>query len=51
MKVSFDGSQAELVVAGTGIVGLCFNRQGEMIVATGDSVYSLPLEIYGTLLD
>ena len=51
VKVSFDGSQAELVVAGTGIVGLCFNRQGEMIVATGDSVYSLPLEIYGTLLD
>jgi len=51
VKISFDGSDAELVVAGMGVVGLCFTRQGEMIVATNDSIYSLPLEIYGTLLD
>jgi hypothetical protein len=32
-------------------VGLCFTRQGEMIVATGDSVYSLPCGIEGTVLE
>lgn len=51
VKISFDGSKAELIVAGMAIVGLCFNRQGDMIVATSDSIYKLPLEIYGTLLD
>jgi hypothetical protein len=32
------------------VVGLCFNREGEMIVATGESVYSLPVGIRGLLL-
>ncbi len=49
-RISADGSSAETVVAGGNIVGLCFSRQGEMIVATRDTAYSLPLGIYGTLL-
>lgn len=51
VKLSENGKQAELFVAGMSIVGLCFNRKGEMIIATNNSVYSLPTEIYGTLLD
>ncbi|MGI8494275.1 MAG: gluconolaconase [Pyrinomonadaceae bacterium] len=43
--------EAELFVAGMNVIGLCFNRKGEMIIATSDSVYSLPLEIYGTILN
>lgn len=37
-------------IAGNSVVGLCFTRNGEMIVATGDAAYSLNLGIYGTLL-
>jgi len=51
VKVAAGGQGAETVVAGMNLVGLCFSRQGEMIVATNDAVYSLPLGIYGTLLD
>ncbi len=50
VKVDPDGENAELFVAGMNAVGICFTRSGEMIVATNDSVFSLPLEIYGTLL-
>ena len=32
----------ELVVAGAGLVGVAFARNGEMVVASSDSVYSLP---------
>jgi len=32
------------------MVGLCFTRNGEMVVATSDAVFSLNLGIYGTLL-
>jgi len=39
-----------LGVAGNNIVGLCFTRKGEMIVATNDSVYSIDCGIEGTLL-
>jgi sugar lactone lactonase YvrE len=42
---------AEIFVAGMNVIGLCFTRKGEMIVATSEAVYSLPLGIYGTLLD
>lgn len=45
------GRGAEMFVAGRNIVGLCFTRAGDMIVATNDSAYSLPLGIYGTLLE
>ncbi len=40
----------EHFVAGNNVVGLCFTRNGEMIVATNDSAYSMNLGIYGTLL-
>ncbi|MGI8555131.1 MAG: gluconolaconase [Pyrinomonadaceae bacterium] len=42
---------AEIFVAGMNVVGLCFTKKGEMIVATNEAVYSLPLDIQGTLLD
>jgi len=50
IKISPDGERGEIFVAGNNVVGLCFTRQGEMIVATSEAVFSLPLEIYGTLL-
>lgn len=42
---------AELFAAGMNVIGLCFNRKGEMIVATNEAVFNLPVGIYGTLLD
>ena len=50
VKISPDGGKAELNVAGMNLVGVAFGPQGEMIVATNDAVYSLPLGIYGRLL-
>jgi hypothetical protein len=40
-----------MFVAGRNIIGLCFTRAGDMVVATGNAAYSLPLGIYGTLLE
>ena len=51
VKISPDGQNAEMFLAGMNIVGLCFTRFGEMVVATSEAVYSLPLGIYGNLLD
>ena len=50
--VKIDAESREIVpfVSGGNIVGLCFTRNGEMVVATSDAVYSLNLGIYGTLL-
>lgn len=50
VRISNDGASCEHFVAGNNIVGLCFTRKGEMIVSTGESVYSIPCEIEGTLL-
>lgn len=50
VRISSDGSSAEHFVAGNNVVGLCFTRKGEMVVATNDSVYSIPCGIEGTLL-
>jgi hypothetical protein len=33
------------------VVGLCFTRNGNMIIATNEAVFSLPVGIQGTLLD
>lgn len=49
-RIAPGGNTCEHFVAGGNIVGLCFTRKGEMIVATGDSIYSLPCGIEGTLL-
>lgn len=51
VRISPDAAQAEIVVAGMNLVGLAFSAKGEMIVATNDAVYSLPLGIHGTLVE
>jgi hypothetical protein len=51
VRISPDAAQAEIVVAGMNLVGLAFSAKGEMVVATNEAVYSLPLGIYGTLVD
>lgn len=51
VKITPNGTSAEIFVAGMNVVGLCFTRKGEMIIATNEAVYSLPLDIYGILLD
>jgi sugar lactone lactonase YvrE len=51
VRITPDGEKGEIFVAGNNVIGLCFTRQGEMIVATTEAVFSLPLGIYGTLLD
>jgi hypothetical protein len=50
VRISPDATEAEVVVAGMNLVGLAFSAKGEMIVATNEAVYSLPLGIHGTLL-
>ena len=49
--ISPDGLTAKIVVAGMNVIGLAFSSQGEMIVVTNESIYSLPLGIHGTLLE
>ena len=51
VRISPDGASAEIVVAGMNLVGLAFSAKGEMVVATNDAVYSLPLGIHGTLVE
>jgi sugar lactone lactonase YvrE len=50
VRISPGGEQAEIFVAGTNLVGLAFSSLGEMIVASNDAVYALPLGIQGTLV-
>jgi sugar lactone lactonase YvrE len=50
VRVAPGGVEAELSVAGTNVVGLAFSASGDMVVATNEAVYSLPLGIKGTLL-
>ena len=50
VRISPDGEDAELVVAGVNLIGLAFSAAGEMAVVSIDSVYSLPTQIKGTLL-
>lgn len=50
VRISPDGSDAKLVVAGVNLIGLAFSSAGEMAVVSIDSVYSLPAQIKGTLL-
>ena len=49
VKISADGRHAELVVAGMNMVGLSFGPEAQMVVATNEAVYSLPLGIQGLL--
>ena len=50
IKISPLGTTAEIFVAGMNVVGLCFTKRGEMIVATNEEIFSLPMNIQGTLL-
>lgn len=50
VRISTDKT-AEIFVAGMNVIGLCFTRKGEMIIATSEAAYSLPVGIFGTLLD
>src|SRR5919199_1009413 len=50
VRISPDGERAEMAVAGMNVIGLAFSATGDMVVATNEAVYSLPLGIYGTLL-
>ena len=50
VKISVDGDQGELFVAGTNVIGLCFGKEGEMFVATSDKLFMLPVGIEGTIL-
>jgi sugar lactone lactonase YvrE len=47
VRISADAKTADLVVAGMNVVGLAFGPAGEMVVATNEAVYSLPLGIHG----
>ena len=49
VRISPGGDEAELVVTGMNLVGLAFSHEAEMIVASNDSVYSVPVGIRGTL--
>ena len=50
VRISPNGKSAEHFVAGNNVVGLCFTRAGALIIATGDSVYSIVCGIEGKLL-
>ena len=50
VRISPDGREAKLVVAGMNLIGLAFSSAGEMAVVSIDSVHSLPTQIKGTLL-
>ena len=50
VRISPDGLDAKVVVAGMNLIGLAFSASGEMAVVSIDSVYSLPMQIKGTLL-
>src|SRR5438034_11235711 len=51
VRISPDGKDARIVVAGMNLVGLAFSPNRELVVATNEAVYSLPLGIYCILLD
>lgn len=50
VRITPDGAEARLAVAGMNVIGLAFSAAGDMIVATNEAVYSLQLGIQGLLL-
>jgi sugar lactone lactonase YvrE len=51
VRITPDGGEATMAVAGMNVIGLAFSSAGDMVVATNEAVYSLPLGIHGTLLN
>jgi sugar lactone lactonase YvrE len=49
VRISHNGSDAEIVVAAMNLVGLAFGPGGEMVVATNEAIYSLPRAAYDSL--
>ena len=49
VRIAPEAASVEQFVSGNNIVGLCFTRNGDMVVATNETVYSLPVGIRGTL--
>jgi sugar lactone lactonase YvrE len=47
VRITPDGRKAEIVVAGANLVGLAFDRQGDMIVVSTQRVYRVPMGIKG----
>lgn len=50
VRIAEGGEDIEMFAAGNNAVGLCFTREGDMIVATNEAVFELPVGIQGTLL-
>lgn len=50
VRITPDG-EASLFISGYDIIGLCFTKRGDVIAATDESLYSLPLNIRGLLLE
>ena len=50
VQISPDGSEAKMAVAGMNVIGLAFSATGDMVVATNEAVYRLPLGIRGKIL-
>ena len=50
VRITPEGNEAELVVAGMNLVGLAFGPSGDLAVTSIEAVFSLPLGIEGTLL-
>jgi sugar lactone lactonase YvrE len=50
VRISANGRDAKVVVAGVNLIGVAFSSAGERAVVSIDSVYSLPMQIKGTLL-
>lgn len=51
VKIDAETREPELLIGGNSFVGLCFDRKGNLLAATADSVYSLPIGASGILLD
>ena len=47
VRITPDGRKAEIVVTGANLVGLAFDRKGDMIVVSTQRVYRLPMAIKG----
>jgi hypothetical protein len=47
VRITPDGRQAEIVVAGATLVGLAFDEHGNMIVVSTQRVYRVPMGIKG----
>ena len=50
VRIAEGGKSAEIFAAVPNAVGLCFTRSGDLIIATTDAAYSLPVGIRGRLL-